>query len=47
MDKNATLKELERVLAFLDSDELTPEQAKTITEDTEYNYDHYFIHWTA
>ena len=42
MDKNATLKELERVLAFLDSDELTPEQAKTITEDTEYNYDHYF-----
>ena len=42
MDKNATLKELERVLGFLDADELTPEQAKTITEDTEYNYDHYF-----
>ena len=42
MDKNATLKELERVLGFLDTDELTADQAKTITEDTEYNYDHYF-----
>ena len=42
MDKNATLKELERVLGYLDTDELTADQAKQITEDTEYNYDHYF-----
>ena len=42
MDKAKTLKELDRVLDFIERDELTQEEMKTIEQDTINNYNEYF-----